>query len=200
MEKKYIKNKAGNGPTHNTVIMIVSILAISLFIGMAVQPVIADAVKNKNESHDLNSQNELKGDCKTCACMVDFTIRYMIKHVKDNLKGIYYLWTVDAVQLIFQGTMKGIANSGFNPQVNTVHLKASIYYWVNKLVGQQIFTTTKLLAVLSAIGVGISGYLLSLCNNPTTQTTICLKCKNVENIGIGNGRIINWIIFRYLYT
>jgi len=36
---------------------------------------------------------------------------------------------------------------------------------VRKLVGPQLFNITKFLASLGAIGIGITDYLLTLCNN-----------------------------------
>lgn len=205
MKKDIEKKEAGNFPKHNTLIMIVSIVTISLFIGMAVQPAISNAVEKKDKSHDLNLKNNLKGGCKTCGCMVTFTISYMINYVKDALKGKghYPMISLDAVQLIFLGTLQGIANSGFNVQINKVHLKLTIWYYLNKMVGKQIFPSTMLVAALAAIGVGISAYLLSLCNNPNPGN-VCHRCKNIEQIdsynGIGPITRISFVILKRIIT
>ena len=44
MKKDTGKKEAGNFPKHNTLIMIVSIVTVSLFVGLAVQPAISQKV------------------------------------------------------------------------------------------------------------------------------------------------------------
>ena len=165
MEKENEKNKAGSLPRHNTLIMIVGIFAVSLFIGMAVQPAIAGEISTT----DINmAQSTPDPQCDSCSEAVLFAVEYMIQHVRENLSGIYFLWTVDATLLIVEGLLIGFSKSGFSITINKVELQANVYYWVNKLVGPQLFTTTKLLANIGAIGIGITSYLLTLCKNPDT--------------------------------
>lgn len=176
MKKNYGKNGAGHIGKNNTVIMIVSVLAVTLFIGAAMQPVTAGSISiNHFEPAEVEEclpcqsieEPQTTSKCKSCAEAVFHAVDYMKNHVKTALKGKgwYFMKSVDASILIFQGIVLGFKDSGFKPTINYKELNDTISYWVNKLCGpQQIFTVTKFLAKLGAISIGITGYLLSLCN------------------------------------
>ena len=176
MEKYNGKKEAGSVPKYNKMLMIISVFAVSLFVGMAVQPVFAGPIST---SETIKNSQTPDPQCDSCSQAVVFAIEYMIKHVKDNLDGIYFLWSVDATILIFQGLIIGLSKSGFKPTLDEDELKANINYWVKKLVGPQLFTSTKLLANIGAISIGITGYLLKLCKNEPTNTATV----NIEPTG-----------------
>jgi hypothetical protein len=177
MKKKFGRNKAGGITKKNSVIMIVSIIAVTLFIGIAIQPVIAaplysdEAKEVEEECIPCKYEEEYTlGDakCKTCVGAVFHSVRYMKDHVRTVLKGrgVYFLWTVDASILIFEGIILGLQDSGFKFEIDYVDLFQYINNSVNKLVdpANYLFPVTKYLAILFAIPIGITVYLLRLCN------------------------------------
>jgi hypothetical protein len=195
MIKNNGKNQAGNLSKNSAMVMIVSILAVSMFIGIAFQPAIASSVSKEEKKAEIKQPLGPDPSCDSCAKAVAFSIEYMVNHVKSNLNGVYFLWSVDATILIFQGLILGLQQSGFKPEINEMELKATVHYWVKKLVGPQIFTTTKLLAKIGAVGIGITGYLLSLCNNDGTQTTSAYIEQFNNHSPV---RIISWMIWSFL--
>jgi hypothetical protein len=168
MKKNYGKNEAGYNYKKKTVITIVSMIAVTLLIGMAVQPAIAGPESTVGTKSQANNQGP---KCKTCSEAAAFAVDYMVDHVKANINETYFLWTVDATILIFQGLVLGYKESGFTIEINEVALKAKIYYWVVKIVGPQLFNITKFLAGLSAIAIGITEYLLTLCDGGSRNIT-----------------------------
>ena len=126
--------------------------------------------------------------CETCKDAVDYAVDYMKDYVKENVNGTYFLWQVDVALFIFEGLIKGFKESGFNIEIDEDALKASIEYWVNKTVGPQQFPVTLFLAKLGAIAIGITGYLISLCNDDDTQN---------PSDNIQHSRTVTWIISRF---
>lgn len=184
MNKKLGKNKAGGITLKNSVIMIVSIIAVTLFIGTAMQPVIAapsssdraEAEKVEEECipckyEEQTTQEDVK--CKTCVGAVFYAVRYMNGHVRNTLieriengsKVIYLLWTVELSRVFFRGLIRGLVDSGFKIEVDYIDLFQYINNSVNKLVDptNYMFPVTKYLAIIVAIPIGITVYLLRLC-------------------------------------
>lgn len=144
----------------NTVIMITSLLVVGLFIGTVMPSVFAASSASSKSNNPPNHP-----ECETCKEAVDFAVGYMKVYVKDNINGTYSLWSVDVAILIFEGLIRGFEESDFEIKIDENELKASIEYWVNKTVGPQKFTVTLFLAKLGAIIIGVTAYLISLCND-----------------------------------
>lgn len=178
MEKKFRKNKAGHIPSNKKVTMIISILAVTLFIGAAIQPVMAGTLPDKEPESQTVEEECLpcKGEepvkvgpsCKTCACAMDFAVWFMVDFVDDNLAdGPFLIKSGELVGLIFLGLIKGFKESGFKIEIDSEDLKTNITYWVDKLVepDNYWFNVTEILANLVAIAIGITAYLLTLCGD-----------------------------------
>jgi len=178
MKKNNGKKEASYIGKNNTVIMIVSILAVTLFIGAAMQPVMAGELPIKgNEPAAVEEEclpckskekiNKEDTECKTCVEAVSHAVKYMVDHINKSLNGNgwYLMWPVDASILIFEGIVLGFEDSGFKMEVDYDDLNDFINKTVEKYVGPQLFPVTKLLATLAAISIGITGYLLLLCND-----------------------------------
>ena len=184
MEKNVGKNNAGYIRRNKMVTMIVSIGAIFLIIGAAMQPVLAVSASNiapdphtKEEEcmPEPTKEPEKVGPiCKNCTCAMEFAIEYMVDFVDRNLKeGPYLLKGGEVVGLIFLGLVKGVRESGFRIVIQTEDLKSNITYWVEKLVEPENywFNITEILANLAAIAIGISAYLLTLCDEEPDNTS-----------------------------
>lgn len=178
MGKKFGMNKAGHIPSKETVTMIVSILAVTLFIGTTMQPIIAapavplsiGVAEVEEECIPCKAEELAQRDskCKTCVGAVFHSVKYMKDHVKATMKdkGVYFLWTVDVSIVIFEGLILGLEDSGFKIVIDYEDLFQYINNSVNKLVNptNYLFPVTKCLATLIAIPIGITVYLLTLCN------------------------------------
>ena len=174
MKEVYGKYRAGGIPGCNVLKMIVSIMAVTLFIGISMPAAIAGSIPNvDHESVPVEEEclecgfiepgNE-KPNCETCVQAVFHAVKYMIGHVKRNLpEEIYFLKTADASILIFNGLVLGIIDSGFRIEIDYNDLNNTINFWVKKLVGPQLFFITRFMARLGAISIGITFYLLSFC-------------------------------------
>ena len=181
----------------NTVIMIASLLVITLFIGAGMPSVIAGSIH-----HTVDEQEVVIDGCpfcgsddspddpssESCEDAVDYAVDYMKEHVKENMNGTYFLWTVDVVILVFEGLIKGFKESGFTIEIDEEALKANIEYWVNKTVGPQQFTVTLFLAKLGAIAIGVTGYLISLCDDDAQNSPDTLE----------HSGMFSWIISRII--
>lgn len=175
MKKIFGKNKAGGIPGNNGVKMIVSIIAVALFIGAAMQAAIAGSTPGMDHEQVAVEEECLPckctepgiddPKCETCVQAVFHAVKYMINHVITSLrgKGVYFLWTADASILIFEGLVWGIMDSGFKIKIDYNDLNSTINFWVKKLVGPQLFFVTRFMARLGAISIGIAWYLLSFC-------------------------------------
>lgn len=182
MKKVFGKNEASYIGKKNTVILIVSILAVAVVIGAAMQPVMAGELSIKeNESAatgeeclPCKAQEKIKKEdtkCKTCSCAASHAVKYMINHVHYYIEknwnetgGYWLLLPMDVSLLMFQGIVQGWAESGFTMDIDYDDLREHINKTVDELVGQQLFPVTKLLASLPAIAIAITTYLLELCN------------------------------------
>jgi len=183
MKKNYGKNEASHIRKNNTVIMIVSVLAVTLFIGAVMQPVIAGSISTIN-SIPVKVEEECllckaaeatikDPSCKTCGCAVNHAVVYMVDFVNETMKDYKFpLWRAELVGMIFEGLIKGFIDSGFKLNLNAVILKAHIKYWVDKLIEPENYRykITEILANIGAIGIGITGYLLTLCKNNVAQS------------------------------
>ena len=181
MKKKFGKTKAGGITNNNGLIMIVSIIAVTLFIGAAVQP--AMAVSKSSNDPGITGVNEIcipcndpekvtqeDPKCETCVAAVFHAIKYMMNHTvttwKNNKSGDWhFFWTVDASLLITQGLILGIEDSGFRIEIDYEDLFIFVDNMVDKLVdpSNYLFPVTIFLARLAAIPIGITVYLLKLC-------------------------------------
>jgi hypothetical protein len=185
MKGKFGKKEASHFGKNNAVMMIVCIFALTLFIGTAVQPAIASTITRQNiETYtaeeecticapraDIPSTNP---NCKTCQEAVSYAVEYMKYYVKDKLKDVnetYFLWTLDVVILISEGIHLGLQQSGFKIEVDKEDLNDNIVYWVNKTVGPQMFNVTLFLAKIGAISIGVTSYLITLCNGDTSKNS-----------------------------
>ena len=175
MKEIFGKNEASGLRRKKSVIMIISILIVTIFIGSAIQPAIANPMPNEIDGSINNNtcntcrprlQNNEEPRIKTCGGAMRFAVEHMKKHVRDNLpKEHYFPKTVDLVLLINQGLWEGIKLSGFKIEIDQEKLTANIKYWVDELYGPQVFDVSKFLAVLGGISLGITTYLLTFCNN-----------------------------------
>ena len=184
MKKVFGEYKAGGIPRSNGVNMIVSILAVTLFIGMTMQSAIAAPIPTMEIEPPTVSEEECvtcnlvgpeddEPKCETCAQAVFHAVKYMVDHVKTSLqgKGKYFLKSADATILIFEGLFLGIKDSGFRVKIDYNDLNNTIDFWVTKLVGPQLFFITRFMARLGAISIGITWYLMSFCVDTSKLTT-----------------------------
>ena len=182
----------------NTVITIASLLVITLFIGTAMSSATAGSLPHATDEQEVvkegcslcASDPERPPDvpsCETCKETVDYVVDYMKDYVKENVDDIYFLWQVDAVLFIFEGLIMGFKESCFNIEIDEDALRANIEYWVNKTVGPQKFTVTLFLVKLGAIAIGVTDYLISLCNDD----------EQVLPDTIQHSRTVSWVMLRF---
>jgi hypothetical protein len=160
---------------HKNLMFIATCLSVlALFVGTITPSVISSPIINvqtkteKQRCYSCESAQKystLDSSCESCKEAVNYAINYMKDYVKENINDTYLLWSVDLVILIFEGLTKGIIESGYNIKIDYDELENYIEFWVNKTVGLQMFPVTIFLAKLGAITIGITAYLLSLCNN-----------------------------------
>ena len=182
----------------NTVITIASFLVITLFIGTVMPSVIAGSITSEGAEpvagHEgcslCVSESELPPDdssCETCEEAVVYAVDYMKDYVKEKVNGTYLLWRMDIALFIFEGIIEGLKESGFNIEIDEDALRASIEYWVNKTVGPQKFTVRLFLAKLGGIAIGVTDYLISLCNDD----------EQVPPDTIQHSRTVSWVLLRF---
>ena len=201
MNKKIGKNEASHILMKNTVIMTVSIMAVILFIGTAIQPALAGTptthgIESKpNEECTLCASSSENSPnlpiCKTCVEAVNFAVDYSMDYVKAKVNDtpVWYPLKARDITIHFRdGIFKGLAESGFSlKELDKNDLNATIGYWVNLTVGEQTLNRTLFVAYIGAVAIGITGYLLSLCNKekaksrvPTTPLMILItKVKSI---------------------
>jgi len=179
MKNQYGRKKAGSIPARKTVFMIVSIIAVSLFVGMAMQPAMCSTTTKEDlgvslfevDSSSCGCSERIteKPKCDTCVKAVLHAVEYMKIHVRTELKdkGVYFLKTADAAILVFEGLVLGFLDSGFKIKIDYKELSSVIDFWVAKLWGPQMYFITRFMAKLGAISIGITWYLLSLCVIPS---------------------------------
>ena len=172
-----MKQNASHKP--RTLKIISSIMVTAFFIGALLPSAIAGRINEQPSVSVMDLSGcctymveveyvQTTGSCSSCKEAVKFAIDYMIDHVKENVKGIYFLQTVDVSLLIFHGLIEGFIKSGYQMDIDPDDLETVIDYWVDKLTGPQIFTVTKFLAVFGSIAIGVTDYLLNLCNGNNT--------------------------------
>ena len=184
MNKKIGKNEASHIRIKNTVIMTVSLIAVSLFIGTAIQPAIAGSLSTQGvESEPVEEECTLCAEsssnlpvCKTCVEAVNFAIDYSMDYVKEKVNNtpVWYPLKVREITIhLRDGIIEGLFKSGFSfKEIDKEELNATIAYWVNLTVGEQTLNRTLFVAYIGAIAIGITGYLLSLCNKKDTKGRI----------------------------
>jgi hypothetical protein len=172
--------KAGNYTHKRTVFMLVNILAVTIFIGTALQPAFAAPI-TKEQSGSLPNQDntvycnciestDTDAGCKMCIEAAFHAVKYMRNYVKQTIqgKGLYFLWTADVAIVVFEGLALGLIDSGFQIEIDYDKLHDTITFWTGKLWGPQMFFVTRFMARLAAISIGITWYLLSLCIDTST--------------------------------
>jgi hypothetical protein len=185
MNKKIGKNEASHSLTKTMVKMTVSIMAVILFIGTAIQPALAGTSTTQGIESKPNQEEECNlcaptsenlpdlPICETCVEAVNFAINYSINYTKVQVEGapVWYPLKARELTLHFKnGIIKGLAESGFSfKKIDEDELDATIGYWVNLTVGEQTLNRTRFVAYLGAVAIGITGYLLSLCNKEQTK-------------------------------
>jgi len=206
MKGKFGKKEASHIGKNNAVMMIFCIFALTLFIGTAVQPAIASLITRQNFETDKaeeecticapRSDVPIKNpNCKSCQEAVSYAVDYMKDYVKEKLKDVnetYFLWTLDVVILMSEGIHIGLQKSGFKFEVDKDELNENIEYWVNKTVGPQMFNVTIFLAKLGAISIGITSYLLTICNGDTSKFSEGISIQKWSIFGV-IPRFIRWI-------
>jgi len=160
--------------------MTVSIIAISLFIGMALQPAIAspmyDAAVEENEyecplCRSREEPAETKPICKTCLCTAGHAVKHGISYTrgkiieKMNDNDVWEGILADISLWLIEGTGQGLKIYGFKIEFDKEELNETINYYVNKYVGPQGHNVTKIFVALRAISIGIRVYFISLCAN-----------------------------------
>jgi hypothetical protein len=175
MEGKIGTIKAGDLSHKKSIMMIVSILAVTVFIGTAVQPALSAPSQNTDSQPVANEKEYFPCDCEQtttegagcqrCVEAVFHAVKYMRAYVKETFKGkgVYFLWTADVAIVVVEGLILGLKDSGFTIDIDYNELKSTVDFWVGKLWGPQMFFITRFMARLGAISIGITWYLLSFC-------------------------------------
>ena len=185
MNKKIGKNEASHSLTKTMVKMTVSIMAVILFIGTAIQPALAgtsttQGIESKpNQVEECNlcaPTSENLPDfpiCETCVEAVNFAIDYSMEYVKGKVDETPVWYPLKAREITIHlrdGIIEGLFESGFSfKKIDKDDLTDTLDYWVNLTVGEQTLNRTRFVAYLGAITIGITGYLLSLCNKENTK-------------------------------
>ncbi len=178
MKGKIGTRKAGDLSHKSSVMMIVSIVAVTIFIGTAIQPALSAPLPQKDSQPAAGEKDSLPCDCeeaaaegsgcKMCIDAVFHAVRYMRTYVKDYIQylrnqSIYFLWTAELTLTIIYGLGLGLIDSGFKIEIDYDELETTVDFWVDLLCGPQIFLITWFMARLGAISIGITWYLLSFC-------------------------------------
>jgi hypothetical protein len=207
MKKKYGKNEASGFGKKSTVIMIGSIIAVSLLIGVAMKPVLAgsvshqpiDPISDENECLPCKVMEIQPGtapNCKTCKCAMEFAVNHSINKVEEKIDkyGLNHTFAgLDVIITLTVGILEGLILSGFKFHINNISLEENVTYWVNKIGGgKQWYRATELLANLTSIGVGILAYLLKLCKDSGDKSSQVTRqqIRTFPQIII---KFINWI-------
>ena len=172
------KNEASRSSNKSSAIMIVSIIAVTLFIGTSLQPAIASPIPEVEEREEecllcrsRERPAETKPKCKSCLCTayvavghgIGYTKDKIIEQVEQNNGEVYDGIFGDIVLWLVEGIAEGIVVSGFKLEFDKEELKGIIKDYVDKHIGPQGHDITKILIALQAISIGIRIYLISLC-------------------------------------
>lgn len=160
--------------TKKSTITLISLVAVALFIGTAINP--ATAVTSlRDESQELVAESTecslcaqsqeytipSGGGCDTCGETVEFAVNYMLENIGDILDdGWYLLKSVDAAILVVSLIVEGTVQSGYTIQLNADELKAYVKDQLETYVGSQIFLITQFLAAIIVISVSVVVYLI----------------------------------------
>jgi len=186
MKKDTGKKEAGNFPKHNTLIMIVSIVTISLFVGLAVQPAIAQ--KEPAEVIPTNIEEcipckaagipQPQLPCKTCACAVNYAIGHALtstkenvsKKLKENENKLYSGFFTDLALWIAEGIFEGLKESDFEFKPKMKDLLIVIGENIDEKIEIPVHDLAKIVAALNGILEGVGEYLIKVCNNRSQKT------------------------------
>lgn len=185
MKKDTGKKEAGNFPKHNTLIMIVSIVTISLFVGLAVQPAIAQKEPAKVIPTNIEEcitckaayTTQTKLPCTTCSCAVKHAIWYALNYTKNNVfekmketdGKIYSGFFTDLSLWIADGIVLGIKDSKFYLDVNITELIEVINNTIHEKISIPEHDLAKIVAALEGVLEGVAEYLMTLCNGGSSK-------------------------------
>lgn len=182
MNKDTGKKEAGNFPKHNTLIMIVSILTVTLFVGLAVQPAISQKVPAEVIPTEIEEEcipckvaepQNTKPPCTTCACAIDIAVVHALEYTATKVyikmekteNEIYSGFFIDLALWIKEGIIEGIAKSGFEFDINIIELGKVCLYWAREKYVIPDHDLAKISAALQGVLKGIGEYLIDVCNN-----------------------------------
>ena len=204
MRKNLGNNEASHNGKKKTWMMIVSIVAVTLFIGTALEPALADTMSpaglkapEYEEECTLcaseSTESEEIPECTSCIEAIKFAVEYSRSYVNKtfaNDKVWYPLMVVEVVITIFDGIHEGLKVSGFKIDIDEEALKEKIQYWVDRTVDSDYkYNMTEFLAVIGSVFVGVLAYLLTRCSPDD----------NTERSGSANlVNIISSIVLRFI--
>jgi len=196
MKKDTGKKEAGNFPKHNTLIMIVSIVTVSLFVGLAVQPAIAQREPAEVIPTDIEGEcipckavniPQPKLPCKTCACAVYYAIGHAKESTKENVSNklnetdnkIYSGFFTDLALWIAKGIIEGLDKSGFDFEPKLMDLLGVIDINIKEKIEIPVHNLSKIVAALHGILEGVAEYLIDVCNNRSQKTVYEAQVKPI---------------------
>ena len=204
MRKNLGNYEAGHNGKKKTGMMIVSIVAVTLFIGTALEPALADPlspveIKTPENEEECtlcasgSSDPVNNPECKSCIEAIKFAVNYSRSHVNQTFANdsIWYpLMVVEVAIAIFEGIHEGLKISGFKVSIDEEALKEKIKYWVDRTVDSNYkYNMTEFLAVIGSVFVGVLAYLLTRCN-PDDDT------ERLDTTPLRN--IISYIVRRFI--
>ena len=180
MRKNLGNYEAGQNGKKKTGMMIVSIVAVTLFIGTALEPALADSIGPAGIKAPEYYEEECTlcasgssdpvdiPECKSCIEAIKFAVNYSREHVNQTFSNdsVWYpLMVVEVVVAIFEGIHEGLKVSGFKIEIDEEALKEKIQYWVDRTVDSDYkYSMTEFLAVLGSVFIGVGAYLLTRCS------------------------------------
>jgi hypothetical protein len=176
MKKKFGKNEASDYRAKNTVIMIVSILSVSLFIGTAIEPVMAGRIPNQQTELAIEEclpckVQEKPPECETCMDAVELIFNETIIYVTTNLPNESFPGKgIELLCYIYEGIIIGIDKSDFEFEYDEDELKENITYWIDQFLHpNQEHNITVVLMALVGIVTGVVLYFLKQCNDENSK-------------------------------
>lgn len=183
MKEKFEKKEARNFGKKNTMVWIACLFAVTLFIGVAIQPALSNPMANNVVENETDpdtcslcvpiSKNTGTGPtCKTCICAARVAVKTSMSYTRDKIDkkieetgGYYSGFFGDIVIWILEGVEEGISVSGYEIDLDKNQLNETIRYWVDECVGPQEHNVTKIIAALQGVSIGVRMYLISVCLN-----------------------------------
>jgi hypothetical protein len=205
MRKNLGNNEASHNGKKKTGMMIVSIIAVTLFIGTALEPALAEPLNPEGLKAPENEEECTlcaprstdpvnNPECTSCIQAIKFAVNYSRYHVNQtfaNDKEWYPLMVAEVVIAIFEGIHIGLKESGFKISIDDEALKEKIQYWVDRTVDSDYkYNMTEFLAVIGSVFIGVGAYLLTRCSpDDDTERSNTSTLRN----------IISSIVRRFIY-